>query len=392
MHSFSTYTHAKIIRFLKFFSGNIISIVIPLAIFNITHDLSMAGISVLLEWIPKIALYLMMGQIVSLKSESFLKKSTYLLKLLALILGYFAIKRYIPWYYLLAVSPFSQLNAAVFNVLYEVNSKKWSGCDSTGHAEFLKLDNLAGVCALVLCFILKDVESLMLVDVLVCMLSVYWVFKTSHMLYDKKEKSNKKFSFKLIFSQLRYLNKPLWYNTLLDFCFNVPIAVLFAAYPFYIANALNVSKLETSDYSLINIARTFICFVFLHVCAEYLKKSNESWKVFKYSIALSIGCTIGLCLFKGYTFILISMMFGAVCFGCYPWIRGTRQKMSSQTKEKHAITAVVTALKSIAYLVAGGLMMIHTNPITIFGVACLGSGSLGGWALYQLKKQPIQVA
>lgn len=350
------------IRFFSHISAHIFGIVAPLAIYNLTHSLTYAGISLFLEWAFKLFTYFYGGVIFSLKNANYLLKATFYFRLISLLALIVTLQGFGPWWGITIAAIAYQINSAIIYISFEVSISRWTSCSSSGHTKMIARDNWAGALGVGMGLFVHSLTALIGIALIFLIISIYMQNKYGSALFvDKDRKALHVSDFWAPMKSMRKMSKDMWKLGILSVLYNVPVAVIFPAMPFFMADAFGAKEISTAFFSTTNLVRIFVCASVLHLSLHYIKKYT-SRVAFEHSLYVSLICLATMIFVPSYYFLTAMIGMGAFTYCMSPWIRETRQKLITDKAQAHELTGIMNAFTGVGFLIAGALTALNFHP------------------------------
>lgn len=357
------------IRFFSHISAHIFGIVAPLAIYNLTHSLTYAGISLFLEWSFKLLTYFYGGVIFSLKPANYLLKSTFYFRIISLIALIATLQGFGPWWIITIAAIAYQINSAIIYISFEVSISSWTSCSSSGHTKMIARDNWAGAIGVGMGLLIHSLTALIGIALIFLGISVYMQYKYGKALFvDREPKKLHISDFLSPLKSMKDMSADMWRLGALCVLYNVPVAVIFPAMPFFMADAFGTKDISTAFYSTTNLVRIFVCASVLHMSLYYIKKFT-SRVAFEHSLYVSLVCLFAMLFAPSYLFLATMIGMGAFTYCMAPWIRETRQKLITDKSQAHELTGIMNAFTGVGFLIAGALTALNLHPKTLIIVS-----------------------
>lgn len=130
------------LRFLGYIGAQFNALLVPLLVLHLTHSVTLAGVVAMIEWAPKLLVYLIGGSFVQRFSSARLHIALDIVRLLAMIALGACSLGYGSFWVIAVASAFYQCANALANVLFEVSVTRWwdAALRAAGHARmFLQM-------------------------------------------------------------------------------------------------------------------------------------------------------------------------------------------------------------------------------------------------------------
>lgn len=368
---------AKIIRFVFAVSSNTMRILCPLVAYKMTSSLTIAGLLVLAEWLPKVLVYLYAADIIKKYGMRSIHPNLEFARFISLLLLIPAFMGWLPWWLMIVSFIATHCVVAVMNVAYEANVKQWLHNSSIGHASLIQIDTVAGIMAMLLCFFVDNYTVLAMVMVSLSIALIVILKLYAERLYRLPHDNMMKIEILSPIKALSTFNTKLVGMVLVGLASGMPLGVIMSALPFFIEYGLgHVVALETiSVFSFLHMAGGFIV---MHCSIRLLAKKSD-FMIFLGGTALNFFCLIALSFTGGYAYVALMVMFCATYNVLHPWQRSTRQKIMRDNGTE-TLTGMIIALQGMASFASAMIIWVFAKeqPIIIATavvyVALLGTG------------------
>ncbi len=383
------------IRFLGYAGVQFNALLVPLLVFKITGSLSMAGLALFIEWIPKLGFYVGSGAFIQKFGAPLVHVSLDAARLLAfIVLTLCAFINFGPlsvWAVAICAGVY-QCSSALSNVLFEQSvTRLWSPQNrSSGHARILQQDQYGSFSALIVGLLINSVAWLCSIALLIQFFNFLLVLKTKRLIYSETPaenligplsapvpsiKSTKLLGHTFI-SQLKSDIHSISKIEFLKFSsialmIGVPAAFIFSSLPFFLERSQAGMGEATSMLSFLLLSKTLLSIIVL----AFVSRSRQSLsnKIYMPFVGLSIIALSTLIL----SFPLpLWIMFASACLlgitgALYiPWLRSKRQELIVSLvtpTSRSGATGLLIAVDAASYLIAaifltflGGNLMLAT--------------------------------
>jgi hypothetical protein len=314
---------AKSIRLMFAVPAIMIGIICPLVVYKATSSLTMAGVMVLADWLPKMLVYFYSGEIVKKYGMSSIHPKIEYLRLFAVVLVLISFMGYLPWWIIIITSSFFHCVLAVMNVAYEVNVKRWLPNSSVGHASLLQIDAASGLIAMGLCFFIRDLIVLVWIIIFCSVILIITLKKYGKDIYNVPHDNTIKVGFLSPFKAIPKFTKELWALTLVGLACGIPMSIFLGALPFFIEYGLG-HKINIADISTFSFLRMAGGFILLHFCIILLKKYSD-FSLFLVGTMINFASLLVLVFLSNYWYLAMMLIFCSTVNMLYPWQRSIRQ-------------------------------------------------------------------
>lgn len=170
------------LRALGYFGVGLNGILIPLLIFKLTGSATLAGISLLIEWTPKLGMYLFGGSVISALSPKRSHIGLEVVRIFAIIGLGLASLNFIPWVGVAAIAATYQCTNAISNILFEtLVNHHWPKDDTPeGFASIGNADLLSTLIVASLAFVLPDINWLIAIALITQLATLVAIYNWQH--------------------------------------------------------------------------------------------------------------------------------------------------------------------------------------------------------------------
>lgn len=384
-----------ILRLLGYIGVQFNSLLVPLLVFQITKSVSLAGFSLVIEWIPKLVFYVIGGAFV----ERYQSKNIHMgLEVIRLICLFFVLAGVLNlvsvWVVAICAAAYQCANA-LSNILFErAVTTNWKKDDRTqGHAKIFQQDQLGCFLALLLGLIIKSLFVLSVVAITIQILTVIGVMRYSKKIHASNIKSDN--FFLQLKKDIKFVKqKEVLKFVIMSFLVSLPIAFVFSAIVFLIANSQTGFNSTTYVLSFLLLVKTALSISLLQIMRKYLLIvfNEKSLAYIGFAIILISGLILTQSLSLMWLIILVSIMGASLCL-YLPWLRSQRQEMISKSiplSSRSGVTGILIAGEALSYLMAALIMLVFNNLFLALFITCF-LAAIGFYLAFNLNKQSIQL-
>ena len=381
----------ELLRFGGYIGASVNGLLVPILIYTLTGSAAFAGISMMIEWLPKLVLYILGGRLAVRWQPAIAHNILDAARIVALVLLYLCSVKLMPVYMIAVAAATYQCANAVSNILFENLVTRWWPTESTtaGHTMLLKRDIESGLVVLIFGLLITDPSTILLAAILIqTIVSVMTLCWSKHLHpYIETVKISIFGTMLATIKDCRYLPGtgllPLaWFGLTCG----IPIALFYSALPFYLelaGNGLGSAELIFA----FGLLKTVLNLLALNALQRYIRYHQTEQK--------SLTCAGILLLLVGIAGIVSNISYliiaGAVWIslaGAFviPWARNKRQELLPERMDvRYSLTGVLIAMEALSYLVAAVLLIILDSHILI-GMIIAGLLTCSGvYALWRFK-------
>jgi hypothetical protein len=261
------------------------TILVPVAIYQLTGSLAMSGLFFLIENSVKFFIYLYGSSLLKLTSIPYAHAVAEIGRWLSIPL--FAIIMYLdgPWWGVAIASIMNHMAQALTNLLYEPRINQWAEGDHHAYSYQLKADLFSGIVSTIIVLIAPLYIAFGALSIIQAYGS-YLLYKNKNILYahdlrleQEREPVDLKTwmisEYSRPIKSIKEMSSELWGVVLLSMALMWPIAIIFCNIPFFLdaGFATSVSKSDVAWFTLI---RTIMSFLILRNYMS-LTKDKTSW-------------------------------------------------------------------------------------------------------------------
>jgi hypothetical protein len=361
------------LRFISYIGTQLSGLLTPLLVFHLTHSTTLAGIALLVEWLPKLVFYLAGG---SLAQVFGYRKSHLVLEVIRLaafglfmlcILGYGSV-----WLVAFAAASYQCCNA-LSNVLFElVVMRHWPEEQyAHGHTLMVKKCQQGCFVGLLLGLAVGDLQTLCLFAILVQGLCTLQVARNLTLLYPDSGHANA--AFNLLATVRRDLaaagNARLIHFSLSAMLMSVPIALMFSSLPFLLERAQPGLVDEARILSLVLLCRAGLSILLLEVVQRRLHASHSPHRMAVQGCLLMLaGVLLAILPLSLAPALLAIMLVGVSMYMYVPWLRVQRQQILSeevQPESRAGATGILISVEASSWLMGAALLALFGSDLSM---------------------------
>lgn len=362
----SVFSQAIRVRGLGYASANFSALINPMLMYQLTHSLSLAGLSLILEWLPKLSVYLYGASWIQQFHARRMHRIVECMRFGAfLLLGSVAF-HLLPWWGITLSGILFQSANALSNLLFERNTQHWN-IISTQHtySALLRADLLGSLSATIVSMLVADMHILIGIALAFQVFVMIVVQRYSRSLYQHTDHQPQELTtwvrteMTTPFRLMQQVNGSIARYLLISMSLNLPVALVFTQMPFFLNHAY-ATTIDNQFFGMINFWRILSGFVYMQAMTHAASKGlHRPWHILSMII---FACSL-VGLFGEHHFFVISMIaMGISFYGITPWLRGLRQEEILKHPEGCAMTGILIAMDAFVYLFAGMVAML---PISI---------------------------
>lgn len=377
----NNYKQALAIRLMSYIASNFSGVIAPMLVYYLTNSLVASGSVLIIEWVIKLGLYFYGGAIIQKFGTDRVMVISEFARTAAMVLFFIIFWYKLPWYLIAVGTTVQQAANAFSNLIFDANAQKWSNNNGAAFSMQTKTDTLAGVLAMVICVLCKDLFWICLGGITVQVVTMVILLKYRAVLLEKSTYtgSTKEWITEnktAPVSTAKMLNTPLWIVALISFCATAPHALAMTQIPFLIEHAFGVTT-HVFDMSLLLLARQGVAQLGMEVFVYYAKRdaSFELRVIFKQYLIL-VALLIGLLTFKGYAFMAVLVALGIFRYTLSISIKRIRNYYMTPGMCRYKIVGFLIAMEVssfifVALLLALGLSL-YTTMVIIAATSAIG--------------------
>jgi F0F1-type ATP synthase assembly protein I len=381
--------HINQSRFIGYIGTQLSGILIPALIFQLSNSLKLAGLAIVVEWVPKLFMYLGGGAMIQRMGSSRTHIGLDAMRLLSLL--FILLVALDQWHigWVVAAAVIYQSTNALSNILFETSITRWWEDNDRiqGHSSMMKMDQLGALLGLVVGYLVGSSVLMCVVALFFQLIGLFRTLKFSHRIYPEaspqaSHEKDRATAWRVWVRNVQTVLQPCFLKVcFVSICVGLPSALLFCFLAFHIQQVQPDVVDASSSMALIMLLRCAILAASLQAIDVVCKihKEVESQLVPVGLVVLSSG-EIFLMLAPS----LLALTAAILWFGlnmCFlaPWIRSTRQKLieeHAQEEDRPAITGLLIAIDALAYLMVGllgFLMDLKIATQVVFVISIIGS-------------------
>jgi len=384
------------LRFLGYVGAQLSGILVPILLYQLTHNVALAGLALLIEWAPKLFFYLAGGSFIAHygRRQMHLLLDVVRIGALALLLlgtlGYASV-----WSIAIAAALYQCANA-VSNILFEVSVTRWWSEDERahGHASMMKRDQLGCLSGLAAAALLPDPLLLCCITIVTQLYSIALVRHLAAHIYqadDEGAAPAANLRAQLGRDMQAFKQPVIMRYTFFCMLTRVPIAMVAAMAIYFLHRAQPDLGNPTQLLSTILIVRSVGSVLLLEFMQRKLKGGLSESRLAQWGFALmllsGVLAVLPLALLPSIT-VLISILLAS--YLCGPWQRTYRQKLLRHYAphcSQAGVTGLMISVEASSYIVGAGLVALCGNDMTVAlasGATLAMAGTIGVFSEGQL--------
>lgn len=364
----------SLLRFFSYLGSASGSIASPVLMYTMTHSLTMTGLALLVEWLPKSLMYIFGGQLAAFNG---IRQTVYTLDYIRA--GSYGFMLFNAVYLhsvigLMLTLPFIQISNAIQNLVFEGllgSTYKTQEERIKGNASLVRIDMLATGIMVLVGLIFQNLYLLLVISTLVMLFNALWIHSTGKGLFSALSKEigdNNKLSFNVLKNNvvvgIQFLkrNPPLLKLLLLSMAINMPIIATVTGFPF-IVNEYLKSQNVMEWQSIVKAMQAFMGVFFLSAVVYGMKKQFLTGnKVFKMANLMVLVGSAGMLFadtFNGYLLAFLCSVSGSISYTI--WYRDKKQALIPD-EYRLSLSGLLIAIDTLCYsLIALVMAMAHGN-------------------------------
>lgn len=353
-------------RGLGFASANFSALINPMLMYQLTHSLSLAGLSLILEWLPKLSVYLYGASWIEQFHARRMHRTLEVMRLMAFVFLALVAFHVLPWWGITLSGILFQSANALSNLLFERNTQHWS-IISTQHTytSLLRADLLGSLSATVVSMMVPSMHILIGIAMAFQMTVMIITYRYSKRLYQHTEHQPRLLrtwvqeEVTTPFRLVQTINGSVLRYLIISMSLNLPVALVFTQMPFFLNHAYGTT-IDNQFFGMINFWRILTGFLYMQAMTHASSKGHDRrWQIL--SMVLFGVSLMGL-FGNHHLFVVAMIAMGISFYGITPWLRSLRQREIQKHPEGLAITGILIAMDAFVYLFAGMVAML---PVSI---------------------------
>lgn len=333
------------------------SMLVPLLIYTLTRSTLFAGVSLCVEWIPKLGLYVFGGALLSGWSNHRAHLGLEVLRLLAFGGMALAACHVLPWWMVSISAAVFQGTSALSNILFEnVVSQWWPECSKAeGHARLLNADMLAGFLATGLGLLTNSVLLMLMLGMMSQLLAAILVWTWRNQVHVTQEHCRVEIQkvCRMTLKALGHLNAGLLKVSLIALALSLPSAALISTFPFVLAQAFPGHSMGAREIALGALVRTLTTLLVMQGVRATIKRRPGAEGCFA-RLSVVCVCFATLLFVFGPGGLALVGLFATGWAGmlALPWTRTARQALlPADFQIRYSLTGLLASIEALAYLV-----------------------------------------
>ncbi len=380
----TTQRHLALVRFLGYIGAQFNFLLVPLLVYRLSGDAVVAGGLLLLEWLPKVGVYLVGGSVLQRLGERHMHIGLETARTLS-----FAGLAACAWLgaplWVLGLSAgLYQCSNAISNVVFErAVTRHWSaGQRAQGQAMLLQQDQLGCLLALALAWAWTWPEALTLcalgLQAAVAMLVALWSSdlhaQATAERAPQETRTSLRTQLKRDFGALQapVLRQLMAFAALSLVC----NAVMLSGLAFLLEHARAGVDQPAWRASLL-LGKTLLALVILTGVRRALQAGVDAWTLARLGLLLAAGTMLALALEPSAEVVWLLVLTATGCSSFVPpWLRATRQKLVEAhvaSESRNGVTGILSAAEPVGYVVGGLLLSTcgtHISLLCCAAAAC----------------------
>jgi Na+/melibiose symporter-like transporter len=354
-------------RFIGYIGVSTSTLILPILVYKITGSPSLAGLTMLIEWVPKFLMYIYGGQLIQ---KIGINKAYFwidLLRAITFVLFLIAVS-FNNKNFLFLAAPIMQGCNGLSNLVFESLVTSWWKEEDhvSGYSQLFYLDLSATIIMMPLISLLPLNAILILGIIVFCINFLVGLWSRYEHLVPLSRLNSKGFNVFKNVGEIRS-NKPLASCSLIGLSVTIPFVLINTQMFFFLTHfENNITNFVSfiSNYK----AALLICSI---IVLSFLKKVKDPIKILLFSYFLIYSSLIALCFSKSMNTFLISFMVYTLGFHSFViFNKSYRQKIISKDKRLQ-FTGLLASLEAISYIIAAFLFIIFSYNIKIAFLICL---------------------
>ncbi len=395
------------LRLLGYAGVQLNALLVPLLVFQLSSSVALAGLALVMEWLPKLGLYLAGGSIAQRIGRARAHLGLDLARLAALVgLGTCALGHGSVWV-VAACAALYQCSNALSNILFETAVTRWWPTEqrALGHARMLKADQMGCLLALSAGLVLKQPALLAIVAIATQALAVWQVALTRKRVHPTSEAPEGEGRIATLGAQLRRDAKAAAQGPLLGFALGgaligIPAALAFSAVAYLMDRAKPGAAASTEWLSLLLLARTLLSLVALQLMQALLRRGRAGSPLAQGGLVLMTVSALCLAAPLPLWALGVTLTVLGIAGNFYmPHLRHVRQELITNSvpdASRAGVTGILISVEAGAYLLAAGLLTELGAHLGLMTAVSAGLGAVGALGLMwryapaRLMKRPAE--
>jgi len=388
------------LRFVSYIGVQMVSIITPLLVYKLTHSLSMAGLALLAEWLPKLGFYFASGVLVQTLGLRRALLGLNIVRLVAFILLTLVVTHIGSLALVALAAALYQCANAVSNVLFETAVTSWWHADerASGYTRLMKFDQLGCVAALTLGLWLADPLLLCLIGgavQLACLLLVSSIWKQLSIHTSPTQMSLRCFTRQLGADLTAVRQRDLLTFSAASMLIAMPVCCLFSMLVFYLNRAQPGLADGAQILSLVLLGKALIGSGVLAFMQKLLSRDEHNHRIGLIGmIMVPVGTFMALLPLGLWPAIALLLVISAGWLIYQPWMRTLRQELVMRhvpAPSRAGVTGILISMEAASYLAVGGLLYLSHNQLEIALLCSALLASLGiAWRFSHSALAPVR--
>lgn len=365
MHDTSSAIRSRLslerLRFLGYIGVQFNAILTPLLIYHMTGSAAAAGLGLIIEWAPKLALYLSAGALIARFGGARIHLSLDLARLAALALTLMASLGLLGWVAVAIGAGLFQCSNALSNVLFETSVTRWWAPPDRhlGHARLMLRDQLGSLLALGCALLIPHPRALAALALAGQSIAFALVWRERHRLHPSSapRAPSARLRSHLIHDLRAALSPRFRLFALAGLCLSTAPALVFSSLALFLGRALGRDPSEALALALLASAASGAA-----ALSWLASGSGSRLPGDRLALAGSLG-SAGVCLAlasagSALAVGALALTLSGVSKLHQPWMRDSRQRALSSLEEarRGGVTGAMISIEALSYLLAGALL------------------------------------
>lgn len=375
-----------LLRFLGYISVSYAGLIIPLLVFTLTQSLAMAGLSLMLEWLPKVVIYWWSGPLINRITPAKAHVALELGRILSLfgLLGCSYFQG--PAYFVGICAALFQCCNAVSNVIFELLVVQWwpPVKQATGHSLMTKKGIEAGAIATLSALFIQNISIILILAIIVQSVVAYLVYQYRaqiHTVVAPQPLGVAEWAKPL--KVMRTAPSMFWIILLIAIAYTLPATVVSSGLPFLLATFYGTTAVTLAyGYRVVQILANVLWMVAIQKYINQHPQQSAGLAVMGCGfILISSVCLIAAQLGYGGDIGIIGALAGMLWLGVSlafisPWFRLHRQHFVSNMETldpgtRYTYTGILISAEAVSPVILGAALFFGGNLVGVLGVAVL---------------------
>lgn len=363
----------KTLRFLGYVGVQFAGVLVAFLVFKLTGSAVWAGLSLVIEWVPKLLLYLSGGALINSLCRWKAHVLVEALRLFAFIGMIGAALEWLPWWAVTISAALYQCTNAISNILFEgLVTHAWPRAEhSQGHSQVLRMDMASGIVVICLGLATQNVIVLLGIGFLFQVLALASVLLWSKALHpeDPPQPLHPLVILKTTINAAKRVSPQLAALTTLSFSVNLPLATLSSALPFFLSGAFPALEIGPRTLALYSLVRLLSTLGSLYALEYFLKRGVKEGKLAALAL-IGIFAAVLIATFSTGLIAVICLLAIGVFTSLYsPWARALRQRyIPEEPQIRMPLTGLLISVEALSYLAGAAILAISAGELHLMVV------------------------